>query len=59
MTQQHNILSFNDWQNASIAFPAGMEGCVVNYGTVETLIGLPSDQNDKRTVMRSDNISEG
>lgn len=59
MTQQHHILSFNDWQNVSIAFPAGMEGCVVNYGTAETLIGLPSDQNNKRTIMRSDNISEG
>ena len=60
MEYPQHILSFIDWQNVSVAFPADMEGCVLNYGTSETLIGLPSDQNnDKRTVMSSDNISEG
>ena len=60
MEYLQHTLSFIDWQNVSIAFPTGMEGCVVNYGTSETLAGLPSGQNnDKRTVMSSDNISEG
>ena len=60
MNHSQRTLSLNDQQNVSIAFPAGMEGCVLNYGTSETLAGLPSDQNnDKRTVMIFDNIGEG
>ena len=58
MSHSQRTLSLNDQQNVSIAFPAGMEGCVVNYGTAKTLIGPLSDQNDKQTVTRSDNISE-
>ena len=58
MNYSQRTSSLNDQQNVSIAFPAGMEGCVVNYGTAKTLIGSLSDQNDKQTVTRSDNISE-
>ena len=58
MNHSQHTLSLNDQQNVSIAFPAGMEGCAVNYGTTNPLIGLTSDQNDKQTVTRSDNISE-
>lgn len=61
MEYLQHTLSFIDWQNVSVAFPAGMEGCAINYATSESLIGLPSDQgnNNKRTNMVSDNISEG
>lgn len=58
MNHPQHTLSLNDWQNVSIAFPAGMEGCAVNYGAAKTLIGLLPDQNDKQTVTRPDNISE-
>ena len=58
MNHSQRALSLNDQQNVSIAFPAGMEGCVVNYGTANPLIGLLPDQNDKQTVTRPDNISE-
>lgn len=58
MDHSQRTLPLNDWRNVSIAFPAGMEGCVINYGTAKTLIGLLSDQNDKRNVTCFDNISE-
>ena len=59
MNHPQHTLSLNDWRNVSIALPAGMEDYVVNYGTTETIIRLSSTQNDKRTITRSDNISEG
>ena len=61
MEHLQHTLSFIDWQNVSVAFPFGMEGCAVNYGTSESFIGLPSDQrdNNKQITMVSDNIGEG
>lgn len=37
-------LSFADWQSVgTVAYPTGHEGCVINYGSTESLIGFPSD----------------
>lgn len=54
MEHKQHILSFNDWQNV------GMVDCAVAYGTLESLIGLPSDRNyNQKQAMCSDNIGEG